>query len=530
VNAAGKLWIVNGVDFVKVENDLSVYRVQLEAPASGSVVAVSGGALADGVYDVYSAYARVNNNGQYLYSLPLSLGTVTLGSGNNMVTVTIPDSTDSQVNRKIVFMTDVGGSVPYFYAEGMAIVATIDVSDTSGRNDDIQMSTYSAANQILPINPNSIYYFNERLYVWVKNTRTLYWSVKNNNLFDLERYYVENFREIGLSINSIFNVGADLFINCIGNGTLKIPLGDLSSSFQYINRNLWFLDCKTPEGKSNVVFHKGLAFGLTNDGFRFFDGSSFSEDLSFHIKPDVDNIYRGGTGDYLPCAIVNRRSGKRTEYRFSYRNLNYGSLGNNDQRIFNLDYYFDPVQSRKTWECWENGFSGMVVINNAWYGSQSYPDGAQIVSESGVSDINCYDRTGTFQTVLFKKQLYQLSKTVIDDLDAITVWGPVYALANSIGTITGNVIVFDLNYRKFAFSILGAPPSTGVLPSDISGLGLPIPFVMNPQYPVGSCDPISFECRGNSVSIEISQIEDDIEFFLYKLQLPRAKQVKHNLT
>jgi hypothetical protein len=53
---------------------------------------------------------------------------------------------------------------------------------------------------------------------------------------------------------------------------------------------------------------------------------------------------------------------------------------------------------------------------------------------------------------------------------------------------------------------------------------------MAPQYPVNIARSIAFACRGNSVTIEISQVEDDPDFFLYKLQLPLNTQVIHNLT
>jgi hypothetical protein len=528
VNAAGKLWIVNGTDFVKVESDLSVYRVRIIAPASGSAAAVAGGSLPVGVYGCYVAYARKNAAGQYLYSLPLSLGNVTL-STDLTIRVTVPDSTDPQVTHKVVFLTDAGGVVPYYFGEAVNSAAYVDIADTSGRNAFVLMNVVSAANQILPINPSAIYTFDDKLFVWDINERTVYWSLKTDvNPFDMERFPAQNFRTMSYTVNAVFAIGVDLCFNHIGNGISKAIGGDMSSVIKRTQKTFWFLDCKTPEGKSNVCFHKGLAIGLTNDGFRVFDGETFSEDLSFHIKPDVDGIYRGISADFLPCAIINRRANKRTEYRFSYRNIEYGTGSNNDQRVFNLDFYFDPIQSRKTWECWENGFDEMAIVDRVWYGAQSV-DAGQIVSEDGKADIDCYDRTGHFQNTKFLKQFYILSKTFIDDLDAITVWGTVYALANCATDITGNVIVLDNSYAKFPFTIKGVPAVGGVLPADGAG-GLPLPFVMAPQYPVGSCDPISFECRGNSVTLELSQVADDSDFFIYKVQLPRAKQIKNNMT
>jgi hypothetical protein len=529
VNAAGKLWIVNGTDFVKVESDLSVYRVQILVPAGTSATGSgTGGTLAAGVYGVYVAYARKDANGRYLYSLPYSLGNITLSGSTSKISFVVPASSDAQVSHRVVFMTNAGGAVPYFYGEATNASGDFDITSNASRNSSILMSTVSSANHILPITPDGIATFDDRIYVWDVNDRTVYWSLKTDvNPFDMERYLAENFHTLSYAINAVFPIGENLAFNHLGNGVSIARSGDMSSVIKVAQKAFWYLDCKTPDGKSNIVYHKGLAFGLTNDGFRFFDGEQFSEDVSFHIKPDVNSIY-SGIGSFLPCAIVNRRSGKRTEYRFSYRNLSYGSGSNNDQRVFNLDFYFDPNNSKKTWECWENGFCGMAVVSNIWCGAQSVESG-QVVKESGVSDINCYDRTGHFQTTRFVKQWYQFTRTVIDALQTITVWGAPYAFSTNASAINGNAILFDSNYRKFPFTIAGTSPTSGVLPAAGAG-GLELPFVMMPQYPVGSCDPLPFDCRGNSITLELEQTADDERFFLYKLQLPRAKTIENNLT
>jgi hypothetical protein len=543
INAGGKLWIVNGVDFVKVENDLNVYRVQIAAPASGTATPKAGGTLADGVSGCYVAYARKNAAGQYLYSMPFSLGNVTLGTGNNTITIAAPDSTDPQVTHKVAFLTDAGGAVPYYYGEAANSVASFDISSAANRNAGSTgfLSTVSAANQILPITPNAIATFDDKIFVWDIGGRNIYWSLKTDvNPFDMERFLAENFRSLSYTIDSIFSIGVDLFFNHIGNGVSVALSGDMSSVIKFVQRDLWYLDCDTPEGKSNVILYKGTAFGLTNDGFRFFDGQQFSNDVSFHIKPDVDHIYAGISGA-TPNAIIYRRPGKRTEYRFCYRNIDYGVQGNNDQRIFNMDFYFSQQMQmtpqgmvsgnrKETWECWENGFAGMVILNGAWYGFQNGAADAQIVSENSVVDLYCYDRTGAFLATEFLKQAYGLTRTFIDDLDAISVWGAVYTLATYGGIINGNVILFDAGNSKFPFSFTGIATKQAILPSEASGQGLEIPFTMNPQFPVSSNDPGVWDARGNSVAIEFSQTDKDESFFIYKIQLPRVKQIKNNLT
>ena len=546
VNLSGKLWIVNGTSFVKVENDLSVYRVQIVAPIGATAVVGAGGSLAAGVYSCYVAYARKDSSGRYFYSLPQLVGNKTVSPGNQTITFTIANSSDPQVTHKVVFMSDADGTVQVYYGEVTNATATIAISSTANRIDSVYMSTVSAPNQILPISPNGIYAFDDKLFVWDDDGQTIYWSLNTDiNSFDLERFLPENFRTLSKTINAVFSIpsssttGEDLFFNHLGNGISVAPNGDMSGIIKFTQRQYWFLNCKTPEGKSNVVFPKSMAFGLTNDGFRFFDGTTFSEDVSFHIKPDVDKIITS-FGRALPSAVIYRRPGKRTEYRFSYNNIDYSSAGCNDQRIFNLDFYFTTQTqmtpqgmvsgNRKlTWECWENGFEGQVILNDAWVGLQSIADGSQIVSEGGASDIFCYTRLRAFTAVAFVKQLYILSKTHIDALNAITVWGPVYSLATSGGNIIGNIILFDANNAHFPFTIKGASAQNAVLPADGSG-GLPIPFVMAPQYPINTANSIAFAAKGNSVAIEISQTENDTEFFLYKIQLPMTSQVIHNLT
>jgi hypothetical protein len=532
VNAIGKLWICNGTSFVKVESNLSVYRVQILAPTTGATSAQAGGTLPDGVYGVYLTYARYDSStGLYLYSLPQSLGNVTLGGGNNTVQVTLTGSSDAQVNRVIVFMTDAGGSVPYFYKEANTPVTTINITSNSARNSLIKLAIESAPNQVLPEVPNGIFLFDDALFVWVAGGKKVYWSMKADvNPFELERFPAENVRGMALSINSIFTNGTDLFFNSISRGITVAYSGDMASVIKKVNAPFWFLDCSVDGGRSSVVIHKGLAFGLTNDGFRFFNGVDFSEDVSFHIKPDIDRVYVNSLS-VIPSATIYRRSGKRTEYRFSYNNYNYGAGRCNDQFVFNLDFYFDPNESKKTWEWWENGFDFVTDKNGVFVALQNGDSGSCVITEDGVSDVNCYDRIGVLHTVTAnKKQRYFKTRMHVDELDSICVWGPLHILATSGGEITGNVILHDQNDTRYPIGIILASVGTVALPSEASGLEVPLPFDLGPEYPVTPSVVMPFSCRSKAIAIEIQQTDDDSEFMIYKMQLPRINQVKNNLT
>lgn len=533
VNACNKLWFVNGTDFVKVEYDLSVYPVQLESPVSGSVSASAGGTLTDGTYTVYAAFVRVDIFGRYLYSYPLSLGDVELGSGDNTIVARVYGSDDSQIDKVVIFCTDADGAVPYYYYEGDAPADSgsytdYTIADSTDRDELTTMAAVSSSNVPLAISPNCINAFDDRLFVWDYNGKNVYWSLQSDiNPFDLERFISSNFRTLKYSLSSMFSIDADLYFNHIGNGVSVAYYGDMASAIKHVQKQFWFLDCNTGDGKTNISYIKGMVFGLTNDGFRFFDGSMFSNDISFNIKPDIDKVYRNLT--ILPSATVFRRSGKRTEYRFCFQNLDNGSVGNNDQLILNIDSYFSEYP-KMSWERWENGFLAMFTLSGNWVGFQASASASCVVRENGSSDINCFNKAGSFVTTNFIKRAYMRSRTVIDSLDTISIWGSIYGMATSNGIIYGNIIILDKGNKHYPFQLSLSDSGEAVLPSASSGLGLALPFFMAPETPSNTVYPMGWDCRGNSVAIEIYQESDDTNFFIYKLQLPRINSERNSLT
>jgi hypothetical protein len=314
----------------------------------------------------------------------------------------------------------------------------------------------------------------------------------------------------------------------VGHGISKAIAGDMTSIIKFVVSGLWFIDTKTPQGRSNVDFYKGIAWGFTNNGFRYFDGTNISDDLSFHIKPDLDPVYRDINSGFLPCAIVNRRAGKRTEFRFSYRNSAIGALMQNTQLVFNLDYYTDSNYSLKTWEVWENGFNGACLLNDTLYMTQSVSGtGSQICNDIGVADLNAFSYDGTFKTTEKLRQIYILTRTETLDMDTINIYGRIDIMATFAGTISGNMILLDKDNTKKPFLFINTASGKGVLPSESSGLGLELPFIMSPNYPKTLSQKMPFDARGKSILIEISQTADDENFFLYKFQNLQVKQIDH---
>ena len=530
VNAVGKLWIVNGTDFVKVENNLAVYPVMLPVPTGTSAAAKAGGSLAAGVYPCYVSYARKDTDGNYLYSKPYSLGNVTLSAGNLTVTFAVPASTDAQVTHKVIWMGEGGGVVPYYYGEVTNATLTFDITSAANRNGLLFMSTEAATNEPLPIHPDGIWIADNKLFVWKTGAKTLYWSLSTDiNPFDLERFPVENFRTFPYTISSVFNIEFDMFINSIGNGLIKIPNTDMTALAKRVIFDKWFKQTKTAQGRSYIVFEKGIPFGFTNDGIRYFDGTTFSDDLSFNVKPDIDTATLGANDEFMPAMTTYRRSGKRTELRFSFRDISITASMNNAQLIFNLDFFFDPNGSVRTWEYWENGFTDFAIVGGQLYAAQSITNGGTIVRESGASDYYIYGKDGVFNGGNVLKRVYGRTRTHIDALDSITVWGAVYPLALSSSNISGNLIIVDAQNRKFGFSFVGVQAAPAILPANGQG-GLVLPFAMLSQTPTGYCEPMPFDCRGNTVSVEFEQTADDSDFFIYKIQLPRTKEIFSNAT
>jgi hypothetical protein len=534
VNAVGKLWIVNGTSFVKVENDLSVYAVGLQAMPSGSAVLKAGGTLAAGLYACYGGYARKTAGGLYLYGLPKSLGNVTLGGGNGTITFTLPDSSDPQVTHKIAWMTEAGGSVPYYFGEALNTIPAFDITGNANENTSVRMDTEAATNSPLPINPSGIFYFNDRLHVWAADGQTLYFSmIADINPFSFERFPPENFRTLANTISALFNVGDDLFINTIGLGIAKIPGGDMTAITKKVQQNNWFLKCKTENGCSYVEFFKGIVWGLTNDGVRCFDGNSFSDDLSFNIKPDIERIIAGASSSFIPAIIIFRRKGKRTELRISFRDIQISSQINNSQFVFNLDFYAMADENgapKKTWEYWETGFAAYAIIAEALYAAQTTLTEGTIIREGGVADKANYDNNGAFQTSQIEKRIYIKTRTILDRLNSISIWGSIYTLAISNAPITGNGIVFDAANVKYPFLIEGKQAAIAILPSATSGLGLLLPFVMGAVTPTSWGNRMPFSFRGNTVALEFEQTANDADFIIYSLQMPVAFQVTHNAT
>lgn len=519
VNYHGKFWIVNGTDVIKIESDLSVYRIGIVAPTSGfSASAVAGGTLPVGDYGVYVSYSRQVGGTTILHSAPLYVGVVTV-DGTQKISVSTIASSDSQVSHITVWMTAADGSVYYWYAEGTNATGTIEIASDS-INEDLVMLERCAGNQV-PGSLKTIYAHGGRLFGTVNSSNEIYYSYQAQNVYDLERWPTEyHIPTIPFVALSFFAIGKNLYVNTVG-GPFVFEGGDIAAKPDPIiqgagnNQILYFPwnMLKTIQEYNNLVY------GITSDGFRYFDGIQFSIDLSKHIKPEIDKI-TNGAGTYNPYGIIHRRSGKRTEYQVSYRDDKLSADCHNRTLVLNLDTLLvvDNDNYRAAWEMWGHGYGGAVVsavgtLIVAQFSSYS----GTIANETGKSLLNCFNDHGVFVTTLTAKRLYNKSKMKIIELAGMDLWQILYYLAKLQSDCTINLLIPDTgNYRD---SMIVSSTLTDPAILDAPGNPLILPFVLSPDNPINSYEKASILTRGNSIIVEIDQTANDEEFRIDRLEL-----------
>lgn len=349
--ANGKFWLSSGADNVKVEyvsaGTLAAYRVGIAAPTGFTASAVAGGSLALGVYSVYASYARKVGGTIVLHSAPQSCGTVTLSGGNQTIRVAATASTDPQVGAICVWLTEANGATVYFFGEFANTTGNKDVTSNANENTSLLLAIESAPNS-LPGTFVGIFAHDGRLWGWTGDNK-LYFSYKAQNVYDLERFPADYvIPTISYPVLSCFSVGANLYINTSG-GIYVLPGAETGAKPEHIEKFLYFPRYQV----KTVVEHNGLAWGVTNDGFRYFDGERFSIDLSKHIKPDIDALRAGSNENFYAFGHIHRRGGKRTEYHLSYRDTVSSLTINSAHLILNLDTL--QVQDANTYQAaWEN--------------------------------------------------------------------------------------------------------------------------------------------------------------------------------
>jgi hypothetical protein len=524
-NAYGTFWLVNGVDFVKIEDDLSVYRVGIVAPIGFTASATGIGTLPAGTYGVAVSYTRKVSGTAVLHSFPQVIYTSAIPitmSGANLLRIVATASSDPQVTHITVWLTDAGGSVYYYYGESSNVSGNIDISSSSNRNLDLVMYEKAAGNQ-LPSGITRIYSFDGRLWGLKANDNKIYYTKKSQNVYDLEIWSTEFYiPTIPTTVISLHCVGADLFPNT-SLGMYKIQNFDTSSKpipvtngANNFGQMLYFIEYAA----QSAIEYNGVVYGLTNDGYRYFDGQAFSIDFSQHVKPWFDEILLN-ISNFPVCSTIYRRSGKRTELQISYNNTEVSSGNHNQTLVLNIDRIVisDNQNYSAPWEKWGNGYAHSVVSKNGiLYVAQSTLSQGVIAQQGGSSDVNVISEAGSFVSRTTIKRAFIRTRTSVTALLGNDVWKMIFWMTKLQGQAFGKVIIGDQDYRESSVIMTRDGIANQPILDDPNN-PIVFPFVLPKDTIKTQFQGLKDNTSGNSVCLEIEQLSDDPTFFIYAIQL-----------
>jgi len=516
VNARNKFWIANGTDFLKIEGS-TAYRAGIAAPTGATATAAAGGSLTAGVYTVYICYARKISGTIVLYSYPQTIGNVTLSGGNLSIAVTCANSSDPQVTDKVVFAIEPNRVVAYYYYDNADNTTTsFTISSNAGKNTNIILDVVAQSNY--PIQAmTGIYYYDNRIIGW--NGTTLYFSIKAGDDYSLERFPLLNVRQLPYVILSLFTTSTgDLFINTVG-GVYKLAQGDLTAKFDPNDGYLYF---KYP---ATVKEFKGLVWGVTNDGVRYFDGVTFSMDLSKDIKPDIDALNEGVGTNLQPCGEIHRRRGKRTEYHLSFRDLSNSSVVNNKTLVLNLDTLTinSMMDYKAAWETWSCGGSYLLSSSDGYlYRCQNNTENSDSVvsKESGYSEQYTYNSSGVFLTEAVQKKGFVKSKAIIPNIMAQVIYNRVYTIAQMSADCTVRVGIFDKDDFQYNGNVIASGGAVVTLPVVLG-------FVLPAANPNNQYIDLPITTKGKLVYIELRNVTADSLLAFFEIFLHGTAEVSN---
>ncbi|CAK0768810.1 conserved hypothetical protein [Gammaproteobacteria bacterium] len=415
---ANAFWVCNGTGICKIENNVG-YRVGIVAPVGATATAKAGGSLPDGVYKAALSYYRKVSSLIVLYSAPQTVANITLGGGNNTVTVSVPDSSDAQVGGAVLWMTDAAGSVYYSYGTLDGAGAYVfDVTSAAGKSVGLNMEVEALYNQ-LPANFIWLDFHDNRMFGVDPTTKHRVWySNKMGTVYDLERFPAQglqnNYIDYPFEVLGVISLGQHLYVNTKG-GLIVQPYGDPTVKYEWVDKRYYFAFMNT------VVTWGGKLIGLTNDGVRVFDGQAFSPDLTAKIKNIISGIYTVVAG-HGPCGAYKKRT-NRSEYHLSYIDTTIGTANNNQRLILNLDtlQYLGEGNIAASWELHDHGAEHIAVdsLGNMYCG-QSVTGASTIYGESGTNadDRYFYNKAGTFLTAQTSKALKVFTHTEFPAMNA----------------------------------------------------------------------------------------------------------------
>lgn len=514
-NYMGLCFISNGTKLVKY-NGTNAYQVGIGAPTGVTAAAAAGGTLPDGVYQIYVGYARKVSTANVLYGSGQLVASVTLGSGNNSIAFSsFANSTDPQVNNKVVWMTDAGGGTFYFFYEtNDNTTATFTISAATAKDITRQYDILAAYN-FVPSSPKHNFVFDNRL--WYISGSTAYFSLQAGTVYDLEKFDTGadgNILTFPYQLDGIFAVGPHLCFNTT-SGIIVIPNGDISQRYELRGAPYYFKYFRTVDIWNNI------AIGLTNDGARIFDGEKFSNvNISRDIKTEINRCYTGSNSNYVPCGKVIRNvNNDRTEYCMSFIDSNVSGYCNNRTWVLDLDSLniASPDSYNTQWEQWQQGFQYTTITKaGVIYCLQSKTTEANVIkfSSDSTQDKWIIGEDGVWISALTPRQLKIVTGERIPDLMGFCRWQQLH--------------IYGLASSNVTFKVLMGDDYTRNSPQDfVAG------EVAQPLFDVMLFDTVIFpeetakknrkllnrKMKGNSVFIEITQTADDVNLQFNRIYL-----------
>lgn len=508
-DAFGKKFICNGNSVVKIEGT-TAYQVGITAPSGGTAAAASGAGLSDGVYSVYVGYARKVDGVNVLYSSGESLGEITLGTGSNRISITVPNSGDPQVNNKVVWIKSPDELIHYFFYETDDNTTTSITISADTQKETAIVYEYSSADNGLPPAITFIFSFAGRLWGIINNV--IYYSNDGTfSAYDVERWGAANFRTTQYKLTGIFSVGLNLYFNT-DNGILILPYGDINQKEYLIDPRWRFYDMRT------VANWNGGVIGLTNQGVKMFDGERFTSfDFGYPIREKIDVIYQS-QNNFRPCGFVYRKK-FRDEYHLLWQDPSVSVSVNNIHAVLNLSsaLWADFNNYNLSWEFQPVSGNYPVIFesNNALYIGQSHTYASKVYAESLTTSriSNVYDSSGTLISSATDKQSYMKSRHHLEAVNGRMRIDKIYCHSQNEKSFDIRVCSGTDRSKKSAWITVN---STATAPL-VFPVVFPAIFSSNDGDINRKKMPSHFWCK--TVYTEVRQNADDIGFRLLQLSL-----------
>lgn len=515
-NYMGLCFVTNGTKLIKYDGT-NAYQVGIAAPSGVTAAAASGGTLPAGVYQIYVGYARKVSGSNVLYSSGQLISSVTLSGGNGSITFsTFANSSDPQVNNKVVWMTEADGATFYLFKEtGDNTTTSFTITSDSGEDDTKQYDVLAAYN-FVPSTPKHICVFDNRL--WYTSSNQAFFSLQAGTIYDLEKFDTGadgNSLSFPYQLDGIFSVGSHICFNTT-SGIIVVPNGDISQKYEVRGSPYYFKYFRT------VSLWNNSAIGLTNDGVLIFNGDNFFNiKISKDIKPEINRCYSSANDNFFPCGKVLRNiHNDRTEYVLSFLDSNVSGQCHNRTWVLDLDSLnISSSDSYNTqWEQWQNGFAYISSTKaGEVYCLQNKLSECNIIkfASDTTSDKWIINDLGVWVSSSTDRQLKITTGEKIIDLLGYCRWSQLHLYGLAAADLIFKVMIgddYDRNSSSnFSHASLTQPQFDDVALFDVA--------IFGENTGIKNRKLLNRKMKGNSVFIEITQTADDVDLQFNRVYL-----------